>query len=83
MCQKLNINHSIIHLKNKDLLHEFKRLIKFNEFPLGGLSQIAMFKLYEKAREKGIKVFNWRLWREMSILVLIKLFHLKKLEKIN
>ena len=56
MCQKLNINHSIIYLKNKDLLHEFKRLIKFNEFPLGGLSQIAMFKLCEKAREKGIKV---------------------------
>ena len=35
MCQKLNINHSIIYLKNKDLLHEFKRLIKFNEFPVG------------------------------------------------
>ena len=32
MCQKLNINHSIIYLKNKDLLHEFKRLIKLMNF---------------------------------------------------
>jgi asparagine synthase (glutamine-hydrolysing) len=56
ICKKLNINHVCIYLKNKSLLKEFKKLIKFNEFPLGGLPQIAMFKLCEKAKKKGIKV---------------------------
>ena len=56
ICKKLNINHVCVYLKDKYLIKEFKRLIKFNEFPLGGLPQIAMFKLCEKAKKKGIKV---------------------------
>ncbi len=56
ICKKLKIKHSIIYLKKKELLNDFKKLIRFNEFPIGGLPQIAMFKLCKKAREKGIKV---------------------------
>ena len=56
ICKKLNINHEVVYLKTNELFEDFQELIKYNEFPIGGLPTLAMYRLCKKANQKGIKV---------------------------
>ena len=56
ICKKLNIDHSVIYLKENEIFDDFQKLIRFCEFPVTGVPTIAMYKLCKKAKESGIKV---------------------------
>ena len=46
----------IIEIKPKDIIEKFETCIRQNESPLGGIMNIGLFKLCEKAKKDKIKV---------------------------
>lgn len=54
--KKFKFNVERIKFKENDVIENFEKLLIVNEAPLGGIMQMALSKLFEKARESKIKV---------------------------
>jgi asparagine synthase (glutamine-hydrolysing) len=55
-CKNFKIKLEIIEIKPKDIIEKFETCIRQNESPLGGIMNIGLFKLCEKAKKDKIKV---------------------------
>ncbi len=55
-CKFFDIKLEIINIKPIHIIKKFESSIKYNESPLGGIMNIALFMLCEKARKDKIKV---------------------------
>ena len=55
-CKYFKINLEIITVKPKDIIKKFESCIEYNESPLGGIMNIGLFMLCEKAKKDNLKV---------------------------
>lgn len=55
-CKKFKLNLKVIRIKKETIVKNFEKCIYYNEAPIGGIMNIAMFKLCDEARKNNIKV---------------------------
>ena len=55
-CNHFKINLEIIKIKSIDTVKNFEKCLKYNEAPLGGIMNIALFALCKKAKIDNVKV---------------------------